>query len=167
MMDPGRRAEKNILVKSVRAVVGLAGAYVFLTYVFLFLGLLQLDPVLNLAESRMQTFLLWLIFALACGFGLFTAFSGTVKVSRFWHWFLVMFGLTSLLQIVPGKGGLRPELYLDWPQWTVAAVYVRPGFQFIKLVVLLIHVGLSLGVAWGIHSGCPRLFRWQTPRISS
>lgn len=51
MLDLGRRAEKNILVKSVRAVVGFADAFIFLAYVFLFLGLLQLDPVLNLAES--------------------------------------------------------------------------------------------------------------------
>ncbi|WP_417391751.1 hypothetical protein [Gimesia sp.] len=104
MTDLGRRAE-NFLIKSVRAVVGFVGSYIFLAYVFLFLGLLQLAPVLNLAESRMQTFLLWLIFALACGFGLFTAFSGTVKVSRFWLWFLIVFGLTSLLQIVPVNGG--------------------------------------------------------------
>lgn len=166
MMDPGRRAE-NFLIKSVRAVVGFAGAYVFLTYVFLFLGLLQLDPVLNLAESRMQSFLLWLIFALACGFGLFTAFSGTIKVSRFWLWFLIVFGLTSLLQIVPVNGGLRVELNQIWPQWTVAALYVRAEISMVKLVVLLIHVGLSLGLSWCVHSGGPRLFRWQTPRISS
>ncbi|WP_417391752.1 hypothetical protein [Gimesia sp.] len=54
-----------------------------------------------------------------------------------------------------------------WPQWTVAALYVRAELSMVILVVLLIHVGLSLGVAWGIHSGGPRLFRWQTPRISS
>jgi hypothetical protein len=166
MTDLGRRAE-NFLVKSVRAVVGFVGSYIFLVYVFLFLGLLRPETELSWPEQKMQSFMFWLTLALACGFGLFTAFYGTINVSRFWLWFMIVFGLTSLLQIVPGNGGLRVELNLDWPQWTVAALYVRPGFTIVKLVVLLIHLSLSLGIAWFIHFGWRRPFRQQTPRTSS
>ena len=78
MTDLGRRAE-NFLVKSVRAVVGFVGSYIFLVYVFLFLGLLRPETELSWPEQKMQSFMFWLTLALACGFGLFTAFYGTIN----------------------------------------------------------------------------------------
>lgn len=166
MTDLERRAE-NFLVKSVRAVIGFVGAFILLAYAFMFLGLLQLDTDLTWPEQKLQSFMLWLTCALACGFGLFTGFYGTVKISRFWLWFLIVFGLTSLLQLAPGDGKLRVELNQNWPQWTIVSLYVDAPFHVVKLVVLLIHVSLSLGLAWCIHSGWPRLFRRQTPHTTS
>lgn len=166
MTNQEGRAE-YYLHKCIHAVVGFVGSYIILIYVFMFLGLMLPETDLTWPEQKMQSFMFWLTFALACGFGLFTVCYGTVKVSRFWLWFLIIFSLTSLLQLAPDNGGLRVELNLGWPRWTIVSLYVQAKLSMVKLVVLLIHVCLSLGLAWCFHSGWPRLFHQSTPHTRS
>ncbi|WP_339727903.1 hypothetical protein [uncultured Gimesia sp.] len=149
------------------AAIGFVGSYVFLAYAFMFLGLLQLETDLTWPEERMKSFMLWLTFALACGFGLFTAFFGSIRISRFWLWFFIVFSLISLLQVVPENGRLQVDLNRIWPRWTIVSLYVQSQFHVIKLIILAIHVSLSLGIAWCIHSGWRRLFQPRTTRTST
>lgn len=161
MTDLGRRAE-NYLQKSLQALVGFVGSYIFLAYMFMFLGLLLIETDLTWPEEKRQSFILWLTFGLACGFAIFTVFYGSKKLSRFWLWFLLIFSLSSLIQVVPEKGSLHVELNQNWPQWTIVSLYVQSNFHPVKLIVLAIHASLALGLAWLLRFCCSRLFQSRT-----
>lgn len=158
MTDLDRRAE-NYLQKSMQALVGFVGSYIFLAYVFMFLGLLLFETDLTWPEEKRQSFILWLTFGLACGFAVFTVFYGSKKLSRFWLWFLLIFSLSSLIQVVPEKGSLHVELNQNWPQWTIVSLYVQSNFHPVKLIVLAIHASLALGLAWLLRFCWSRLFQ--------
>ena len=81
----------------------------------MFLGLLQFETDLTWPEEKRQSFMLWLTFGFACGFAVFTVFYGSKKLSRFWLWFLLIFSLSSLIQVVPENGSLHVELNQNWP----------------------------------------------------
>lgn len=146
-------AHKCAMTKSIfnllqRSAIGFAAGFIVACFVLVFLGELPPHNDLSQPELDQQSRSLWLAFYIACGVAVFVAVAGRLRISKFWLWFFVAFGVICIIPFWPHKdGSLLP----------LATPYVNFGFHVADAVLLAIHIGIALAVSAAIH--------WVWPQV--
>jgi hypothetical protein len=123
-----------------RGVIGFVAGFVVACFVLVFNGTLPAGPSndLNALEIDQQTRSLWMAFYIAIGIAVLTMIAGRVRLSQFWLWFVLAFGVICVVPFWPHKdGSLLP----------FATPYVNFGFHATDAIILSVHVSIALAVA--------------------
>jgi hypothetical protein len=141
---------KSLIDLLKRAAIGFAAGFLIACFVLVFLGHLPPHGDLSQPELEQQTRSLWLAFYVACAVALLAAAAGRLRLSKFWLWSCVAFGVICLIPFWPSKSGdLLP----------LATPYVNFGFRPTDVSSLLaIHVGVALAIA--------AIIQWVWPYLS-
>lgn len=110
-----------------RGAVGFIAGIVVVTFTLIFFGILR-GP--------------WLPLGIALVVAIWAILSGKTHVSRFWLWFVIVFGAICVIPYWPSKS--RKLLPFATP-------YVNSGFQTDDAILLVIHVAIAAVVAAIIH----------------
>jgi hypothetical protein len=122
-----------------RAAIGFAAGFLIACFVLVFLGHLPPHGDLSQPELEQQTRSLWLALYVACAVALLAAAAGRRRLSKFWLWSCVAFGVVCMIPFWPSKSGKLLPL---------ATPYVNFGFRPTDVSSLLaIHVGVALAIA--------------------
>lgn len=123
-------------------VIGFAAGFLIAGFVLAFLGYLKLHPDLNQLERLQERQAELVVLCFACVSGVFAMCFATRRISRYWLWFTVVFGVISAIPFWENKdGSLLP----------FATPYVNFGYQTIDGIVLGMHVVISMLVAAVVH----------------
>lgn len=143
-MATSNRKLTPITASLIRGVIGFIAGGIFSSFVLVFSGHLPTGHArdLNTAEIERQSQSLWLLFYIAVASGLVAMMFGRIRLSKFWLWFVVAFGIICVIPFWPHKdGSLLP----------FATPYVNFGFQSGDALVLMIHVSAAVLLAGIIH----------------
>ncbi|MHC4404094.1 MAG: hypothetical protein ACYTG0_30940 [Planctomycetota bacterium] len=141
---------KSILHALTRGAIGFLAGIVVAWLALMFLGQVHGHSDFSQPELERELRGRWLALYIACGAAAFTMFVGKIRVSTYWLWFSVAFGIICVIPFWPHNG--RSLLPFGSP-------YVNSGFHVADAIILAIHVYIALGVASIIHR------RWPNPRL--
>lgn len=135
-----------------RGVIGFVAGFVVACFALVFLGILPPQPHTDLSqpEIEQQGRALWMALYVACGVGLVSIAIGQIRLSRFWLWFVMVFGITCVVPFWPHKDGS----FLPF-----ATPYVNFGFHMEHVWMLVAQLVIAFGGAAMVQWGWPRLTR--------
>ena len=130
-----------------RLVIGYFSGRVIGWFGMRFLGYFVVEKETTLLQERMLERTKYWNAEFAIVFAIVAVFVGGIKISTLWLWFVLVFGITCILPIMPFKSGsLLP----------FGTPYINDGPVFEKAVMLLVHASLAYAIAWCIHT-------WKNP----
>ncbi len=125
-----------------RGAIGFFAGLLLGIFSLLFLGVLHGHHDLNQPDLELERRYEWLVVGIACTVAMLAMSAGQYRLSRFWMWFFVAFGMICAIPWWPFKdGSLLP----------LGTPYVNGGFAWSKAALLGIHTSIAVLIAAVIH----------------
>jgi hypothetical protein len=125
-----------------RGAIGFIAGLIVAWFVLLFLGVLHGHTDLSLPALEQEYRGRWILFYIACGTAVFAMIGGKIRISKFWKYFIVVFGVIALIPAWPSKSGTLLPLGTPYVNW---------GFETSDLYLLAVHASIAFAIAFTIH----------------
>jgi hypothetical protein len=124
-----------------RAIVGAIAAFVVVVFVLAFCDYLPSAGERSVSEAHRRQIGLRILACSVVAGAIAGVVLGKRRVSEFWLWLAVVFGVVCAIPVLPSKSGLLP----------FGTPYVNGPFSREKVCLLAIHLGIAALIALPIH----------------
>jgi len=140
---------KVLMTVMKRGLAGFVAGFIVACFALVVLGMMPPHGGLNTLELERQNHAVSLAFYIACCVAFVSVLVGGMRLSKYWLWFFVTFGVICLIPFWTHKSGILP----------LGAIYVNWGFwDEYRIPCLAVHGGISLLLAAMVHWASLRLW---------